>query len=107
MKVTMVYPDRYEIFTSHESSVSVLRVRQVFDGGLLRSKPDEVKAPSCGAVYFDLTQVSAQSKALHEGMSLRSAFETLHEESGLYSVQLDRKVIWRYGGEPCGDYEVA
>ena len=103
----MVYPDRYEINTSHDSTVSVLRVRQVFDSALLRGKPDEVKAPPHGALYFDLVQVSAQSKALHEGMSLRSAFETLHEECGLHGVQVDRKVIWRYGGAPCGDYEVA
>lgn len=107
MKVTMVYPDRFEIYTSYDSAASVLRVRQVFDSALLRGKPDEVKAPPYGALYFDLIQVSAQSKALHEGMSLRSAFETLHEECGLHSVQLDCKVIWRYGGDPCGDYEVA
>ena len=106
MKVTMVYPDRFEIYTSYDSAVSVLRVNQVFDSRLRRGGTDDSKAP-CAAVYLDLVQVSAESKALHAGMSLRSAFETLHEECGLHSVQLDRKVIWRYGGDPCGDYEVA
>ena len=106
MKVTMVYPDRFEIYSSYDSAVSVLRVRNAFDSKLLRDKTDGMRSPRA-AVYLDLVQVSPESQALREGMSLRSAFETLHEECGLHSVQLDCKVIWRYGGDPCGDYEVA